>query len=114
MSLFDELTADDQVQAVRRKLVASLNKDAIDAAVEAFGYDRAKIEEILVLCGGADELNRRWNAFRRTPAQEAKDATHSAFELEEFITYLREQVAKEQQHGRKKKRKQRGVRRRHR
>lgn len=89
----------DQVAAVKRALVGSLNKAAIDHAVESYGYSRETLEEILVLCGGeTDEMSRRWNAFNRTPEQRAQDADpRSQFELEQFLAYVRDEVAKEKQ-----------------
>jgi phosphoglycolate phosphatase-like HAD superfamily hydrolase len=88
----------DQVSAVRRKLVGSLNKKAIDHAVTAYGYDRDTLEEILVLCGGsAEEMSKRWNAFNRTPEQVMNDATKTQFELEQFLAYVRDELAKEKQ-----------------
>lgn len=87
-----------QVAAVRRKLVGSLNKAAIDHAVENYGYSRETLEEILVLCGGSpEEMSRRWNAFNRTPEQVVNDATRTQFELEQFAAYVRDQIAKEKQ-----------------
>lgn len=88
----------EQVAAVKRKLVGSLNKAAIDHAVESYGYERETLEEILVLCGTAEEMSRRWNAFNATPEQRAADADQrTQFELEVFLAYVRDTIAKEKQ-----------------
>lgn len=98
----------DQVAAVKRALVASLNKAAIDHAVSSYGYDRETIEEILVLCGGsAEEMSRRWNAFNRTPEQVMNDAAKTQFDLEQFLAYVRDEIAKEKQQANVKPRRQR-------
>ena len=103
------MSSSSQVDAVKRKLVGSLNKQAVDHAVEAYGYDREKVEEVLVLCGGSQhEMSQRWNAFRRTPEQVMKDAaSHDNFELDEFIAYVRDQKQQEKASVRPKRRQRR-------
>jgi len=91
---------------VKRKLVGSLNKAAVDHAVTSYGYARETVEEILVLCGGKpEEMSRRWNAFNTTPEQVQADADpRSEFQLEQFLAYVRDQLAKEKQQANDKRR----------
>lgn len=100
-----------QVHAVRRAMVASLNKPAIDAAV-AEGFDRALIEEALVLCGGDPEVMRRhWNDFWNDDAYsigERRVSARTPFDLEAFVAHLRDAIAKEKQHAQPRRRRHRG------
>lgn len=89
----------DRVAAVKRALVGSLNKAAIDHAVASYGYERETLEEILVLCGGrAEEMSRRWNAFNSTPQEQANDADpRTQFALERFLAHVRDTIEEEKQ-----------------
>lgn len=94
--------------------MASVHKAAVDDAVDR-GFDRDLIEEALVLCGGDAEVMRtHWN--RWTAAREDDDTSfdRAPFHLAEFVAHLRDALAnekKEQQHGRKQRRRKRGRRR---
>lgn len=80
----------DQVDVVRRKLMTSIHKPAIEHAVDS-GFDRDHIEEIMVLCGGMQEtVVRMWTAFNEQPSQQDRDE----FDLAEFIEFIKEQQPK--------------------
>ena len=77
-----------QVDAVRRKLVASLNKQAIDMAVDAHGFERSLIEDVLVLCGNSQEkVAQQWTNWRATLTEAENDS--NALDLQEFVDFLR-------------------------
>lgn len=77
-----------QVDAVRRKLIAALNKPAIDAAVDVHGFERSLVEDVLVLCDNSHEkVAQQWTNWRATLTQEENDSP--ALNLQEFVDWLR-------------------------
>lgn len=92
--------ASERVQAVKRKLVAAVYKQVIDAA-EQDGFERPFVEEVLLLCGGHQpEVVRMWKLFQRTPEQQASDTFNPA----DFVAFIKEQQAKPRRRRRSKKR----------
>lgn len=76
-----------QLDAVRRKMVASIHKPVIQHAVES-GFDRNLVEEILVLCGGDKEtVVRMWAAFKAQTWQQDEEQ----FDLAEFVEFIKAQ-----------------------
>lgn len=79
-----------QVDVVRRKLMASLHKPVIEHAVDR-GFDRTSIEEVMVLCGGDQAtVERMWKAFNEQPSQQDEDM----FDLAEFVEFIKATLPK--------------------
>lgn len=98
-----------RVDAVRRKLVGSVHRAAIDHAVDRYGMDRAHLEEVLVLCGGdAAEVRRMWELWNERVSQHA---TVTEFDLPGFIAFIRRQQLMAQVRPDRRKRRRRGGRR---
>jgi len=77
-----------QVDAVRRKLIGALNKPAIDMAVDAHGFDRSLIEDVLVLCDNSQEkVAQQWARWRASLTEAENDS--NALDLQEFVDFLR-------------------------
>lgn len=95
------------VAAVKRKLMGSLHKAAVDDAVGKYGYRRETIEELLVLCGTPEGVAKRWHEFNRTPEQKMADALNSKFDLETFVAYVRDRIQEEKQQARHERKRQR-------
>lgn len=94
-----------QVDAVRRKLVAALNKPAIDAAVDSHGFDRTLIEDVLVLCdNSAEKVAQQWALWRSLLPDEHNESNH--LDLQEFVDFLRaaQQTTSDRKNRKSKKR----------